>query len=166
MSRARLLLHLAALVLPVLAAGALMLSVFFKGADEFFLLAGVAVVAAQLAVLPGWWLLDRSARRRGWIRPALAGLAMALLTHLLSGVVMELWVTLSGAGPERAGLAGLYLRLQGVLLVAGLSCAFVGWATAPAVMLLCVLLQRRRRAELAGAADLHRLADAPAEVAP
>lgn len=155
MSRARLLLHAAALVFPLLAAGAMMTTSFFRGAEDFFALAGVAVVAAQLAVLPGWWLLERSARRPGWIRPALAGLVMALLTHLLFGVVMELWSVVRAIGPERVGLAGIYVRLQSVLFVAGLSCAFVGWATAPAVMLLCVALQRLRRGELAAADSQH-----------
>jgi succinate dehydrogenase/fumarate reductase cytochrome b subunit len=165
-SKARVLLHAAAVVLPLLVAAALMTSSFFRGAEDFLALAGMAVAAAQLAALPGWWLLDRSAHRPGWIRSALAGLAIALLTHLLFGVVLELWMVLRDVGSGRVRWDSVYTSLRNIVFVAGLSCVVAGWATAPAVMLLCVWLQRLRRGELAKAGDSrqeqHRVA---AEVA-
>lgn len=143
MSFARVLLHGLAVVLPVV-----MIGVAFGlgggNASEIVPLAAVSVIAAQLAALAGWPLLDSAARRPGLARPVLAGLAMALLTHVLFGVVASLYVLL-----ERDVLAQPGALLRSVVFYLLMSLVLAGWATAPALMVLTVGLCRLRREELA-----------------
>ena len=94
---ARLLLHLVALLVPLLVAalfcmvqhGTLGTLVW----RQLVLLGGVGLVAAQLAALISWRALERRARegRGAWV----VGLGMAALTHLLFGVLFDLAIVLA-----------------------------------------------------------------------
>ncbi|MCQ4166877.1 hypothetical protein [Tahibacter harae] len=146
MSFTRLLLHAAALVLPALVIG-IAVGVAGGNAAEIPPLAGFAMLAAQLAALAGWPLLDSAARRPGLVRPVLAGLFMAVLTHVLFGVLLSLGLSL-----KHAVLSDLGELLRSMVFFVFLSLMLAGWATAPALMGLAAGLCRLRRGELAAPA--------------
>lgn len=139
MSVSRVLLYLAAALLPLMAVATLV----FRDLHDIrtlLQLGAPAVMAAQLATAIGWPLFDSAVRRGGWWRTVLAGIVMAVLTHVLFGPCLLLSGGLSGAG-----LSPVLLASFGSLLVAG---AF----TVPAVVLLNLVLNRVRRKELDRAA--------------
>lgn len=134
MSVSRVLLHLAAVVLPMAVAAFLVGEL--HDLPGFMQFGAPAVMAAQLATVMGWPLFDSAARRGGWWRPALAGIVMAMLTHLLFGPCLMLF-----GGTSGGGLSLMLLASLGSLLVAGVF-------TVPAVVLLNLILNRVRRKEL------------------
>ncbi|MBN8741161.1 MAG: hypothetical protein BGP24_08415 [Lysobacterales bacterium 69-70] len=148
--RPRILLHLAALVLPLAAAVGTMAAL--TGSEVFSperladLLRIVAppVVAAQIAAALGArWLLRPTPSI--WLRPLAIGFGMALLTHILFGPLLVLSLRFGG---ERLGNDVAYSSL--VFSVA--SAALVGWLSAPLTMAVSVLADRLRRRELDRAA--------------
>lgn len=143
MSFTRLLLHGLAVVLPAMVIGIAVGFADGKAAD-MVLLAAVAVFAAQLAALAGWPLLDDAARRPGLARPVLAGLAMALLTHVLFGVVLSFFLLL-----EHKSLSQPGELLRSMVFFVVVSLILAGWATLPLLMGLGVGLCGLRRDELA-----------------
>lgn len=143
MSRARLLLHLAALVLPVLAIGGIRLAdpSFERGAVWMTV---AAIAAAQIAVACGAaWLLRHASSPWG---PSFGGLALGLATHALFGPLVALTSPLTG---QSFDLAGLIVGAPAMSLV---SAILVGWISLPATVATCVLAARLHRWELAHAA--------------
>lgn len=138
MNVSRVLLHLAAVVLPMAVAAFVVGDLHdLQGFMQF----GVAaVLAAQLATVIGWPLFDGAARRGGGWRAILAGIVMALSTHLLFGPCLLLF-----GGTSGGALSAVLLASLGSFLIAG---AF----TVPAVLLLSLVLNRLRRKELHSAA--------------
>jgi hypothetical protein len=140
--RARLQLHLAAALLPPVAVIAAVVSMAgWDDVDESWTLSAVAVLAAQFAVLACWPLLARTARR-AWGWAAAVGALMGLLTHLLFGLLFALGNSLLHPSTALADL------LLGVWLFGLISVMVAGWATVPAVALLCIWIHRLRRQEL------------------
>lgn len=144
MIASRVVLHLAAVVLPVLAA-AIGCRIFHFSLSDFWGLAAAAVLAAQGATLLGWPLLVRG-QASVWLVPLATGLALAVMTHVLFGPAFALVFALAGnpvTGPD------FFAKLFGMSIY---SAAFVGWASAPLIMAICVLVNRLRRKELDRAA--------------
>ncbi len=144
MSASRVVLHLAAAVLPVLAT-AILCRAFRLSASDFLGAAAGAVLAAQSAALLGWPLLVRS-QASAWLAPLAIGLAMAVMTHALFGPAFAL--VIAPTEPTIFG-PGFFSKLFEVSIY---SAVFVGWASAPLVMAICVLVNRLRRKELHRAA--------------
>lgn len=149
--RPRLVLHLAALVLPLAAVvGA---SIVLDGYRMLFdaeqlrllaILAAAAVAAAQMAAaLGGRWLLRAESR---WLVPLSVGFGMALLTHVLFALLSLGFMGLAGDGIATQEL------FRGAPFVAVVSVVFVGWISAPLTMAVGVLVDRLQRRELARAA--------------
>jgi hypothetical protein len=142
-SIARLLLHVIALVAPLLVT-------FLFGAFtshngmQFVAAAGLsAVVAAQLACLIYWPWMERRARRGapGWP----VGAAIAAATHVLCALgilIFNLRSPLDLFGPP-IGIG---------LLIFGFTLLFVGWLTFPLTMVVAHWLVRVRARELQHAA--------------
>jgi hypothetical protein len=140
----RVVLPLAAAVLPVLATVVLCV-VFRMSLDDFRGAAIAAVLAAQIAVLLGWPLLVRSVAS-AWLAPLGIGLLMAVVTHILFGPMFAALLL----GTEKHSAAGeIFSVMVGVSIYAAL---FVGWASVPLIMALCVLVNRLHRKELHRAA--------------
>jgi hypothetical protein len=139
----RVVLHLAAAVLPVLAT-VLVCQAFGMSVKDFGGAAFAAVLAAQVAALIGWPILVRNPGS-AWLAPLATGLLMAVITHLLFGPAFALVILVSQNG---AGNTDFFAGLFGLSRYAA---AFVGWASAPLVMATCVLVHRLRRKELARA---------------
>ncbi|HEY0232907.1 MAG TPA: hypothetical protein VGC55_16800 [Dokdonella sp.] len=97
MSRARIVLHLVALVAPILAAGAfcalLLRSETPSAWRQAGVLGGIGALAAQIAAGLCWRSLDRRARAGSGAWKT--GLGMAALTHLLFGVLLTAALALS-----------------------------------------------------------------------
>lgn len=144
MIASRVVLHLAAVVLPVLATAGVGW-VFRFSASDFGSLAVAAVLAAQIAALLGWPLLVRG-QASAWLAPLATGLAMAVATHVLFGPAFATIIALTEN--DHAG-SGFFTKMFGFSVYAA---AFVGWASAPLVMAVCVLVNRLRRKELDRAA--------------
>jgi hypothetical protein len=140
----RVVLHLAAAVLPVLATVALC-AVFRMPLDDFWGAAIAAVLAAQFAVLLGWPLLARGIAS-AWLAPLGTGLLMAVVTHVLFGPMFAALLLVTG---KHLGAGETFSVMFGLSIYAA---AFVGWASAPLVMALCVLVNRLHRKELHRAA--------------
>ncbi len=134
----RALLHLAAVVLPAAAAAVVLRNE--RPTVEYLLLCSAASGAAQIAVLIGWRLFDSAARRGGLWRAVLAGVVMAVLTHLLFGPAMALCWAVAGQFPPDF--------VPFVLLLSFGSLIVMGVATVPAVVIVNLLLNRLRRKEL------------------
>lgn len=140
---ARLLLHAAAALLPLLALGAALVALGLKeDLTSMLLLAAVVVVPAQLAACIGWPLLELTQPRRA-VAAAFVGLLMAVLTHALFGPVFGLagWLL-------RGGHSGGVSELRDMVAVSLTSAMMVGWASAPATALVAIAVHRRRRREL------------------
>jgi len=88
--RARLVLHAVALIAPFVAAGAFCALLFRSETTSAWrqagVLGGIGAIAAQIAAAVCWRSLDRHARegRGAWK----TGLGMAVLTHVLFGVLL------------------------------------------------------------------------------
>ena len=152
---ARLLLHLAALIAPPLAAMLFCLLLPHAGAafpwQQVALFGGVGVVAAQVSALLLWRALERRARegRGAWV----VGLGMAALTHLLFGVLFDLALVLAvGGWRDAAGngqVSDLFLQ---IVFFAAISMLSVGVITFPATVAFAHIVAARRRKELDRAA--------------
>jgi hypothetical protein len=147
--RPRLVLHLAALVLPVAAVvGALLVlqgdgGLSLPRLGDLLRIAVPAVLAAQIAAALGArWLLRPTAS--AWLLPLAVGFGMALLTHLLFGPLFVLSLALGG---ERLG--GDSMKMMVLFWLA--PAVFVGWLSAPLTMAVGVSVDRLRRRELAHA---------------
>jgi len=143
-SRARLLLHLAACVLPVLAvAGIRLADPSFE--RNVFQLTVAATVAAQVTLACGGasWLLRCASIP--WGAP-LAGLGLGLVTHALFGPFLALtfWVAGEFLDADDLFIGGPVMSLVAAFLV--------GWISLPATMATGALVGRVHRRELARAA--------------
>jgi hypothetical protein len=139
LSVSRVLLHLAAALLPM-AAVAVITQFKFHSGSEFVELSIPAVLAAELAALIGWPMFEGAAQRGGGWRAALTGVVMGVLTHLLFGPLLMLF----GGGASDA-FAFMFAVSVGSLLV-------VGWVSIPILIVLDLVLVRLRRKELQRAA--------------
>lgn len=135
MSVSRVLLHLAAALLPLVAVAAIMQG-GFHDSSNFVALGLPAVLAAQLASFIGWPMFESAAHRGGGWRAALTGIVMGVLTHLLFGPFLMLF----GGGAPGA-FAFMLAASIGSLLV-------VGMVSVPAVVVINLVLIRLRRKEL------------------
>lgn len=151
MSRARLLLHVAAFVAPLGAAGlwsALMVRVNDGVAwGQFGVFGGLGVVAAESAAALRWKALDRRARAGtgAW----LTGLGMAAITHALFGVLFVTAIVLSlGSWQAAAGTGGPIDLLVQALFFVAISVSAVGLVTFPLTALLAQVIAMLRRSEL------------------
>lgn len=143
-SRARLLLHAAAALLPLLALGAALLALGWKeDLVSVLMLAAVVIAPAQLAAGLGWPLLELTQPRRA-VAAAFVGLLMAVLTHALVGPAFALagWLLRGG------GSGGVVSSLPDMVFVSLTSATMVGWVSAPATALVAIAVHRRRRREL------------------
>lgn len=145
--RPRLVLHLAALVLPVAAVlvTALVLGPgWLYSARNAWLdmgsLCAAAVLAAQAAAAICAPLLWRTGSR--WLVPLAAGFGMALLTHGLFAPLSLLFMGWANDGIR------LDEVLKGAPFIAAMSVVFVGWISAPLTMAVSVIVSRLRRREI------------------
>ncbi len=144
MIASRVVLHLAALALPVLATVGVCL-VFRMSVIDFGGAGAGAVLAAQIAALAGWPMLVRSLESR-WLAPLGIGFLMAVITHLLFGPAFGAVVLLADNTVRTTDV------FSGLISVSIYAAVFVGWATVPLCMAVCVLVNRLRRKELHRAA--------------
>lgn len=150
MSRARLLLHLAALVVPVAAAAAW--SFALNPADlrlalrQTQIFGGLGVVAAQLAALARWRALDRRARdgTGAWK----TGLGMAVLTHVLFGVLFALALNASLLWLQPADASSLRDAIMQTLFFIAMSMLTIGLLSFPLTAVLAQVLAALRAREL------------------
>lgn len=149
--RPRLVLHLAALVLPAAAVVGPLLVLqggkFLATADDmrnFACFITAAVLAAQIAAALGAPLLLRTDSR--WLVPLATGFGMALLTHVLFALLCLLIMGLTGTGITADEV------LKGMPFIVLISVVFVGWISAPLTMAVGVAVNRLRLRELARAA--------------
>lgn len=144
MIASRVVLHLAAAILPVLATVAVCLA-FRMSVIDFGGAAVGAVLAAQIAALSGWPLLVRTLGS-AWLAPLGIGLLMAVITHVLFGPAFAAVVLLTDTTVRSTDI------FSGLIAVSLYAAVFVGWASAPLSMAVCVLVNRLRRKELHRAA--------------
>ncbi len=159
MSRARFLLHLAALIAP-LGAACLWNLVMYRVNDgfalnQFAIFGGLGALAAEISAALRWPALERRAREGGgaW----LTGLGMAVLTHVLFGVLFVGAIVIALGGWRAAAGTGspFDLVLQAAFFFV-MSLSAVGVVTFPATACLAHALARLRRRELGLAdADAH-----------
>jgi hypothetical protein len=137
MSRARLVLHLAALIVSVAVVIGISLPPL-RGLAEMVL---AAVLAAQIAAALGArWLLRPAGST--WLLPLGVGLVTGLLAHLLFGPLTAL-IAIAIGDPEGIGYTtDLALRLSLV------SAIFVGWFSLPLTLAASVFASHLRRKEL------------------
>lgn len=152
MSRARLHLHLAALLAPlaVAAAWCLLMSVSSGGfsARQFLVFGGIGVLSAQTAALLCWRALDRRARAGdgAWI----VGLVMATITHLLFGIFGDALLIFAAGGWARAiGEGGVTSFITQIAFFTLMSVFALGALTFPVTALLANWIGAVRRRELA-----------------
>lgn len=152
MSRARLYLHLAALLTPLAAAGlwgALMFGIYGGfPSTQFLLFGGIGVLSAQIAALLGWRGLDRRARegRDAWV----VGFGMAAITHVLFGVLGDVWlIAAAGGWHEAIGSGGVTSAVIQVLFFVAMSLFALGAITFPVTALMAHWIAVLRRRELA-----------------
>lgn len=156
MSRARLLLHLAALVVPVAAAAAW--SFALNAADprlalrQTLIFGGLGVVAAQIAALARWRALDRRARagEGAWV----TGLGMAALTHVLFGVLFALALNASLLWLQPGSDGGVGAVVVQALFFIAMSVLTIGLLSFPLTAALAQGLAALRARELARDAAL------------
>lgn len=102
-----------------------------------------SIVASQIGALAGWPLIERRLRS-DWLGPLGAGLMMAIIVHVATGVLWIPVTMLTGKPPADPGDA-----LELALFITCYSAIFVGWITAPVAMITAVVVNRLRRKELA-----------------
>ena len=138
---ARLLLHVAAFLASTVAVyGAIV--AFGLRTPEVAGFIVPAIVAAQVAALVGWPLLERF-HASPWIAPLLVGLLMALVTHLLFGPFALVATQFTEDYPPGAD------SIPEAFMLSFFSAVIVGAATAPVTMAIAVLVHRLRRRERA-----------------
>lgn len=145
MSRGRIVLHVGALVVACLAVFGTA-TVLFGNVEDVAGLWPFAVAAAlstQLAVLPGWCVLERYIREP-WTSAIFSGLVMMLVTHFLFGPMLAAVSWIGGLGPVETNLGGWF----GISFYSAL---FVGWVTVLPAMLGAAWAGSLRRKELARA---------------
>ena len=154
MSRSRLLLHLAALLLPPAAAA--LFAALVNRDPEFVLrialyFGGAGALAAQIAAILRWPALERRARAGtgGW----LAGLGMAAITHALFGVLIVVGLAFAVGGWEKSAGSGRPsdLVVQALFFIA-MSVLPLGALTFPLTAGLAEVVSRLRARELADGA--------------
>lgn len=151
MSRARLWLHLAALLAPLAAVsvGPFMArdaGVMF-GLSGFAIYGSIAVVSAQVAALLRWRALERHAREgHGAWR---TGIGMAAITHLLFGVLADaVLIAAIGGWQEAAGTGKPSDIVLQMAFFFAASVFALGAVTFPATALLAHWIAALRRKEL------------------
>lgn len=151
MSRARLILHLVALLAPLIATSAWCVLVYQSNAAGAWgvvaVVGGLAALSAQVAALLRWRALDRRARagQGAW----LAGIGMAAITHALFGVLLDAALVLSlGGWREAAGTGRPSDLLLQSLFFFVMSVMPVGLVTFPATALFASWIAALRRKEL------------------
>ena len=154
MSRARAVLHLAALVVPF--AVAAVWSVIANRADTGFdleqtvIFGGLGALSAQVAAALRWRALDRRARagEGAWK----AGIGMAAITHALFGVLFAAAVNASVLWLQPEGASGATDVMLQVVFFVAVSMLVVGLATFPLTAALAQGVAALRRKELADGA--------------
>ncbi len=150
MSRARLLLHVAALLLPLAAAATFALMVsrdpdFVLRMTAYF--GGAGALAAQIAVLLRWRAFDRRARagRGGWI----AGIGMAAIAHAMFGVLLVIGLAIAlGGWRQSAGTGSPFDLVLQALFFITMSVLPLGILTFPVTAALAEFIARMRHREL------------------
>ena len=151
MSRARLLLHVAALLLPPAAAA---LFAVMVNRDPAFVLrmavyfGGAGALSAQIAALLRWPALERHAiaGSGGW----LAGLGMAAIAHLVFGILLVIGLAVASGGWEKSAGTGRPsdLIFQALFFIA-MSIMPLGALTFPLTAAVAEYVARLRARELA-----------------
>lgn len=154
MSRARVLLHLAALIVPFAVAAAWSLVVNRADSrpdlEQTVIFGSLGALSAQIAATLRWRALDRRARagEGAWK----AGLGMAAITHVLFGLLFAAAVNASVLWLQPEGASGVgHVMLQVVFFVA-ISMLAAGIATFPLTAALAQGIAALRRKELADGA--------------
>ena len=140
MSQARVVLHAAAFIAPVVAVYGV-IAAFGLHVPEVGGMVVPAIAAAQIGALTGWPLLERF-RASAWGVPLMIGLLMALVTHLVFGplsVVSQMPFSKTSMGDDAFSAA---------LLFSCLSAVVAGPVSAPATMAIAVFVHRLRSKEL------------------
>lgn len=149
--RARVALHLAALVLPLLPLAGWMLvverSFDWNGLSAMLFFAGPAIVAAQLAAWLRWSALKARASSHG--RAWLTGLGMAFITHLLFGVLLVLTLLVASGSKEWATMESWWQLPAQALFFAFVSLSLTGVVTLPATAWIAHRVARHYQKELA-----------------
>lgn len=147
--RPRLVLHLAALVLPVASVVVTLLVLDGRLSSDrasgsaLIGTGGIciaAVLAAQIAAAVGAPLLLRTESR--WLLPLSVGFGMSLATYALFAPLYLLVMGLTGYPVTIDDL------IKGAPIIAMASALVTGWVTAPLVMVVSVLVDRLQRREL------------------
>ncbi len=154
MSRSRLLLHLGALLAPLIAAVAWCRLLYRSEAAGAWgavgVVGGLAALSAQVAALLRWHALDLRARAGSgaW----LTGVGMAAITHALFGVLLDAALVLSVGGWHSAAGTGRAsdLLLQSLFFFLG-SVTALGLVTFPATAVFATWIAALRRKELGDA---------------
>jgi hypothetical protein len=150
-SRARLLLHLAALLAPLAAAfGFSMLLPHDDAAlviRQTLLFGGVGALAAEIAAFACWRALDRRAKAGAgaWV----VGLGMAALAHLGFGVIAVLALLAAAGWEGSVGERGVVALVIQVVFFVAASTFGVGFVTFPATAAIAQAVASLRRKELA-----------------
>lgn len=150
MSRARILLHLAALVVPIAAAAAW--SFALNPADPHLALrqtrifGGLGVIAAQLAALARWRALDRRARAGAGAWKT--GLGMAALTHVLFGMLFAFAFNASLLWLQPGDASSLHDAIMQALFFIAMSMLTIGLLSFPLTAALAQGLAALRAREL------------------
>lgn len=149
--RARVVLHLAALLLPVLPLAGWMLvvdrSLDWNSFAAMLFFAGPAVLAAQLAAWLRWKALQARAMANG---PAwLTGLGMAAITHLLFGVLLVLTLLVASGAGEWTSMESWWQLPAQALFFAFVSLSLTGVVTLPATAWIAHRVARHYQKELA-----------------
>lgn len=154
MSHARLWLHLGALVAPLAAAALWSLLLYrtdiAKGLSQAAVFGIAGALAAQIAALLRWRALDRRAHEAsgGWQ----TGVGMALITHVLFGVLFDVVLVASVGLSASMGTHRYSDLLLQSLFFAAMSISAVGLITFPTTALFTQKIAAIRRRELANGA--------------
>jgi len=153
-SRARLLLHLAALLAPFVAAALWCVLLFRNEASralgQALVLGTGGALSAQIAALLRWRALDRRARdgSGGWQ----TGIGMAAITHALFGLLLDAALVASVGWTQSMGTGRPSDLVVQVIFFSMASVLTVGLVTFPFTALLAQWVATQRRKEIADGA--------------
>lgn len=147
---ARVILHLSALLLPLIPVliwlGVVGKQLNFAGLTATFIIAAPAVLAAQTAALLRWRALERRARNKQSAWPT--GLGMAVLTHFFFGIYLALaFVATTGLQEWRGDGAIWQVPLQAIFFGI-VSLGLAGAVSLPVTAWITQVISQRREKEL------------------
>ena len=154
MSRARIVLHLAALLAPFAAVALWSLVLFHDDLShaivEALAFGAAAALAAQIAAALRWRALERRARenRGGWQ----TGIGMAAITHVLFGVFVDAALVFATGWTASMGTGKPTDLIAQVIFFTLISLTTVGLITFPFTALVAQWVAGLRRRELADVA--------------